>query len=63
MERAPERLADRLESLFRRDPKAAAQELERLIEETRGFLAAEFPDLDLHLEFPVGTRIGPWSLR
>lgn len=62
MERAPERLADRLESLFSLDPTAATRELERLVDETRGLLATEFPDLELHLAYPPGTRIRSWAL-
>jgi hypothetical protein len=61
MDRAPTNLADRLESLFRLDPEAAAQELGRLVGETQQLLVAEFPQLDLELEFPPGTRKRPWA--
>ncbi|MGH3030103.1 MAG: nucleotidyltransferase domain-containing protein [Gaiellaceae bacterium] len=58
MELAPPRLADRLESLFRVEPDAAATDLERLVEETRALVAAELPDLELPLRFAPGTRAG-----
>jgi predicted nucleotidyltransferase len=58
---APPQLADRLESLFRLEPEAAAAELGRLIEETRALIAAELPDLELPLRFPPETRQQPWS--
>lgn len=61
MERAPERLADRLESLFRLEPKPAAEELGQLVAETRELVAAEFPDLDLDLRFPPRARLKPWQ--
>ena len=62
MELAPPQLADRLESLFRLDPDAAALELGRLVEETRALVAAGLPDLELPLRFPPGTRQQPWSI-
>jgi predicted nucleotidyltransferase len=58
---APPRLPDRLESLFRLEPDAAAEELGRLVEETRELVARELPDLELPLPFPVGTHKQPWS--
>jgi hypothetical protein len=58
---APSQLADRLESLFRLEPEAAADEIGRLIDETRALVAAELPDLELPLPFPPGTRQQPWS--
>jgi predicted nucleotidyltransferase len=58
---APPRLADRLESLFRLEPEAAAVELARLVEETRTLVLAELPELDLPLRFPPGARQRPWS--
>jgi len=63
MELAPPNLADRLESLFRLAPDAAAAELGRLVEETRALVAREFPDLELPLRFPPGTRQEPWAKR
>lgn len=60
MELAPPRLADRLESLFGVSPEAAAAELGRPVEETRVLVAREFPDLELPLRFPPGTRQEPW---
>jgi 8-oxo-dGTP pyrophosphatase MutT (NUDIX family)/predicted nucleotidyltransferase len=58
---APPDLVERLESLFRAEPEAAAAELERLIEETRALVAREFPDLELTLRFPPGARQQPWG--
>jgi len=58
---APPHVADRLESLFRLEPEAAAAELGRLIEETRALVAAELPDLELPFRFPPETRQQPWS--
>jgi hypothetical protein len=63
MELAPQRLADRLESLFRLEPEPAATELGRLIEETRALILAELPNVELPLRFPPGTRQQPWSSR
>jgi predicted nucleotidyltransferase len=62
MKLAPTGLVDRLESLFRLEPEAAAAELGRLIEETRVLVAQEFPDLELPLRFPPGTKQEPWSV-
>jgi predicted nucleotidyltransferase len=58
---APPHLAERIESLFRIEPPAAAEELERLVDETRALVAAELPDLELPLRFPPGTRQRPWG--
>ena len=58
---APPRLVERLESLFRLEPSAAATELERLVEETRELVLRELPGLDLHMRFPPGTRQRAWS--
>jgi Nucleotidyltransferase domain len=58
---APPHLADRLESLCRLEPDAAADQLGRLINETRALVMAELPDLQLPLPFPPGTRQQPWS--
>jgi predicted nucleotidyltransferase len=59
---APPDLADRVESLFRLPAAAAADELGRLVLETRALVARELPDLDLPLRRPPGTRIEPWPL-
>jgi predicted nucleotidyltransferase len=61
LDRAPPRLADRLESLFRLEPEAAASELGRLVEETRALVLAELPQVELPLRFPPGSRQQPWS--
>ena len=61
MNLAPERFADRLESLFDLNPEAAAAELESLVEETRALVEAELPGFDLGMRFPPGTRQQPWS--
>jgi hypothetical protein len=58
---APPHLPDRLESLCRLEPEAAADQLGRLIAETRALVTAELPDLELPLPFPPGTRQQPWS--
>jgi predicted nucleotidyltransferase len=63
MKLAPARLGHRLESLFRLEPDAAAEELERLVEETHALVAAELQDLELPLRFAPGTRQQPWSLQ
>lgn len=62
MELAPPSLADRLQSLFRLPPEEAASELGALVAETRQLVAGEFPDLNLPLLFPPGTRQQPWPL-
>jgi hypothetical protein len=59
---APPDLADRVESLFRLPADDAADELGRLVLETRELVAAELPDLELPLRRPPGTRIQPWPL-
>jgi hypothetical protein len=63
-EHAPPDLADRIEGLFRLPAEAAADELGRLVVETRDLVAQE-PDLS-DLELPIrrapGTRRPPWSL-
>jgi len=57
---APPRLVDRLESLFRLEPAAAAGELGQVVEETQMLVLAELPDLELPLRFAPGTRQRPW---
>jgi hypothetical protein len=61
LELAPPRLADRVESLFRLAPAEAADELGRLVVETRDLVLRELPDLELPLRRPPGTRVQPWS--
>jgi predicted nucleotidyltransferase len=63
MELAPADLAERLTSLFQLGPDQAAAELGALVEETRALVASEFPDLELPLRFPPGTRKRPWAPR
>jgi predicted nucleotidyltransferase len=58
---APPHLADRLESLCQLEPDAAAEQLARLIYETRALVTAELPEVELPLPFPPGTRQQPWS--
>ena len=60
MTTAPPGLAERLESLFRLEPQAAAEEFERLVAETHALVQCELPDLELPLRFPVGARQRPW---
>jgi hypothetical protein len=61
MKLAPDRLADRLESLFRLEPESAAAELGRLVQETLALVEAELPGFDTGMRFPPGTRHQPWS--
>jgi predicted nucleotidyltransferase len=61
MKVAPDRLADRLESLFRLEPESAAAELGRLVQETLALVEAELPGFDTGMRFPPGTRHQPWS--
>jgi hypothetical protein len=58
---APPDVVDRLESLFRLDSETAAAELGRLIDDTRTLVRSEFPELELSLRFPPGTRQRAWS--
>jgi hypothetical protein len=55
----PPRLADRLESLPKLAPPAAAEELGWLVLETRDLVLQELPDLELPLRFPPGTHHQP----
>ena len=57
---APPDLAARLERLFRVPPSEAADELGRLVLETRELVARELPELELPLRRPPGTRARPW---
>jgi hypothetical protein len=59
---APPELADRLESLFRLPPAEAADELGKLVVETRELVARELPELELPLRRPPGTRAQAWSV-
>jgi hypothetical protein len=59
---APPELADRLESLFRLSPAEAADELGKLVVETRELGARELPELELPLWRPPGTRAQAWSV-
>ena len=58
---APPQLADRLESLFRLTAEEAADELGRLVVETRELVLRELPDLELPLRRPPGEHIRPWT--
>jgi hypothetical protein len=60
-ELAPQRLAERLESLFDPDAKTAVAELERLVGETRELARERFPDLELPLARELGTRHAPFA--
>jgi predicted nucleotidyltransferase len=54
---APPDLANRLERLFEVDGEEAAEELERLVQETQTLVEAELPDLELpSLRRPLGAR-------
>lgn len=61
LERAPDDLVGRLESLFRLPPGEAAAELGRLVLETRALVQAELPELELPLRRPPGTTQPAWS--
>jgi predicted nucleotidyltransferase len=61
MSLAPPRLADRLEQLFQLPAREAADELGRLVVETRELVHAELPDLELPLRRPPGTAVRPWG--
>jgi len=58
---APPDLADRLESLFRLPAEEAADELGRLVVETRDLVLRELPDLELPLRRLPEERIQPWT--
>ena len=58
---APSGLAERLEALFRLAPVEAADELGRLVDETREIALDALPGLELRLRFPPGTRQQPWG--
>jgi hypothetical protein len=62
LEQAPPDLAERLERLVPLSPGEAADELGRLVVETRDLVAREFPDLELPLRRPPGTRAEPWQI-
>jgi hypothetical protein len=62
LEHAPPDLAGRLERLVHLSPAAAADELGRLVVETRDLVARELPDLELPLRRPPGTRAEPWQI-
>jgi len=59
---APPRLAERLEGLFALPAAEAADELARLVAETRELVLRELPDLELPLRRPPGERAQPWSV-
>ena len=58
---APHDLADRVESLFRLPAAEAAEELGRLVVETRELVLRELPDIELPLRRPPGVRVQPWA--
>jgi hypothetical protein len=62
LDHAPPRLADRLEALFRLPAEEAADELGRLVVETRELVRRELPDIELPLRRPPGEHIRPWSV-
>ena len=53
----PERLSERLDLVANAEPSAAADELRRLVEETRAIVKAEIPDLEV--EVPWQPPIDP----
>jgi hypothetical protein len=63
---SPPAAADRLESLFTSDARAATAELERLVGETHALALERFPEMALPLEWggnptPPGSRETPWA--
>ncbi len=62
LEHAPPLLADRIERLFRLPAAEAADELGRLVVETRDLVARELPDLELPLRRAPGTHAKPWRI-
>lgn len=62
MRLAPERLADRLDTLFALDPVDAGTALERLVGETVTLVEAHMPTVDTtHARRHIGVRHRPWS--
>ncbi len=57
---APPRLAERLEALFTLAPSDAADELGRLVAETRALVLRELPAANVPLRRHPGERIQPW---
>jgi hypothetical protein len=58
----PERLADRLEELFRQTPSAAAASLEALVREVLALVAREMPEVNISaLTRRVGGRRPRWE--
>ena len=53
---------DRLESRFRLPAAEAADELGKLVVETRELVGRELPELELPLRRPPGTRAQAWSV-
>ena len=56
---APADLAEWIERLVEADPRSAAEELERLVAETRALVPAELPELELSLRHEPGAREQP----
>lgn len=66
LEIAPPGLADRLESMFVADARAATAELGQLVAQTRALVLERFPGVALPLEWggnatPPGSREAPWT--
>jgi predicted nucleotidyltransferase len=62
MTHAPERLAERLESLVALPHDAAVAELESLLRETQAIVERELPGVDVSLRRPPGARVEPWPV-
>jgi hypothetical protein len=60
---APERVADRLDGLFRVDERVAIEELERLVGETLALVRMHMPQADTGvLKRPLAERHRPWRM-
>lgn len=52
----PERLAERLDQVANEAPSNAAEELRKLVDETKAIVKAEMPDVDVDVHWHVGGR-------
>ena len=67
LEITPANLAARLDALFEADEPTATADLERLVSEVGALVSAQFPDINLALEWgghktPPGSREPAWNL-
>lgn len=52
----PERLAERLDTIANSPPSSAAQELKKLVEETKALVKAELPEVDVDVPWRLGRQ-------